>query len=197
MVRPSTLLSLGALSYSQVNALPAIPVSQPKNFPTGAINALLAQEYLPPNNTATIQDDKFTKSLKVTIQYPAIDVFLEQKTFEERARDLLTQTLSSTLQQFGYSADQIQAKVDQRIPLLINAVKELVSDEDLTRRDLARRDLLDDLAEWGKEYGCGLVASAGVGLYLIAALDFIAGNSGGKRIFPGPWIGRRSLVSQK
>lgn len=179
MVRSLALLLLGALSYRQVNSHPALPVSQPKVNPT-AINALLAQEYLPANNQFTIQDDKFTRGINLTIKYPPIDVFLEQKSFDERAREVLTQTLPSTLQQFGFPADQIQAKVNEGIPLLIGAIKDLINDEHLAARSLERRDIFDDLAEWGKEYGCGLVASSGVGLFLIAALDFALGNSGSK-----------------
>lgn len=181
MIRSLALLLLGALSCHQVNSLPALPVSQPK-IPPSTINALLAHEYFPTGNEVAIQDDKYTRGINLTIKYPAIDVFLEQKSFEDRARDVLTQTLPSTLKQFGFPADQIQAKVDQGIPLLIGAIKELINDEHLTRRSLERRDFLDDLAEWGKEYGCGLVASSGVGLFLIAAMDFELGNSGGKSL---------------
>ena len=181
MVRSLALLLLGALSYHQVNSHPALPISQPKET-RSTINAQLAQEYFPTGNEFTIQDDKFTRGVNVTIKYPAIDVFLEKKSFEDRARDVLTQTLPSTLKQFGFPADQIQAKVDEGIPLLISAIKDLINEEHLTPQGLERRDLLDDLAEWGKEYGCGLVASAGVGLYLIAALDFEVGNSGGKSL---------------
>ena len=124
-----------------------------------------------------------TQGIKLTIKYPPIDVFLEKKSFDERAREVLKQTLPSTLQQFGFPADQIQAKVDEGIPLFISAIKELISGEHLAPRSLERRDWLDDLEELGKQYTCGVVAGAGVGLYLIAALDFAAGNSGGKLLF--------------
>ena len=182
MVRSLAPLFLGALSFSQVNSHPAIPISQPKVTPS-TINALLAQEYFPAGNEFIVQDDKFTRGISLSIKYPPIDVFLEKKSFDDRARDVLTQTLPSTLKQFGYPADQIQAKVDKGIPLLIGAIKDLINAEHLTSRSLERRDLLDDLAEWGKEYGCGLVASAGVGLFFIAAMDFKVGNSGGKSLF--------------
>lgn len=182
MVRSWASLLLGALSFSQVNSHPALPISQPKVTPN-TINALLAQEYFPAGNEFIIQDDKFTRGISLTIKYPPIDVFLEKKSFDERAHEVLTQTLPSTLKQFGFPADQIQAKVDQGIPLLIGAIKELINDEHLGPRSLDRRDLLDDLAEWGKEYGCGLVASGGVGLFLIAAMDFEVGNSGGRSLF--------------
>lgn len=182
MVRSLALLLLGTLFYRQVNSHPALPVSRPKPNPS-TTNALLAQEYFPANNEFTIQDDKLTQGIKLTIKYPPIDVFLEKKSFDERAREVLKQTLPSTLQQFGFPADQIQAKVDEGIPLFIGAIKELISGEHLAPRSLDRRDWLDDLEELGKQYGCGVVASAGVGLYLIAALDFAAGNSGGKLLF--------------
>ena len=179
MVRSLVFFLLGALFYSQVNSHPAIPVAQPKGT-SSTINALLAQEYLPANREFILQDDKLTNGINVTIKYPPIDVFLEKKSFEDRARDVLTQTLPSTLQQFGIPADEIQAKVDEGIPLLIGAIKELINDEHLGPRSLERREIGEDLIEWVNQYGCGLVASSGVGLYIIAALDFIAGNSGGK-----------------
>lgn len=182
MVRSLAPFLLGALSFSHVNSHPAVPISQPKVTPS-TINALLAHEYFPAGNEFIVQDDKLTRGISLSIKYPPIDVFLEKKSFDDRARDVLTQTLPNTLKQFGYPADQIQAKVDKGIPLLIGAIKDLINEEHLTSRSLERRDLLDDLAEWGKEYGCGLVASAGVGLFFIAAMDFEVGNSGGKSFF--------------
>ena len=192
MVRSLAPLLVGALSFSQVNSHPALPISQPKVTPS-TINAILAHEYFPSGNEFTIQDDKLTKGISLSIKYPPIDVFLEKKSFDDRAHDVLAQTLPSTLKQLGYPDDQIQAKVDEGIPLLIGAIKDLINDEHLTTRSLERRDLLDDLKEWGKEYGCGLVASAGVGLFMIAAMDFELGNSGGKFLLERPQTGNPEI----
>lgn len=192
MLRSLAPLLVGALSFSQVNSHPALPISQPKVTPN-TINTILAQEYFPSGNEFIIQDDKITKGISLSIKYPQIDVFLEKKSFDDRARDVLTQTLPNTLKQFGLPADQIQAKVDEGIPLIISAIKDLINEEELTSRSLERRDSLDDLAEWGKEYGCGLVATAGVGLFLIAAMDFELGNSGGEFLLEQPQTGNPEI----
>ena len=174
----SSALLLAALTYRQVASHPALPVSQPK-INDNTINALLAQQYLPPNNELVFQDDELTNGINLTVKFPGIDVFLAKKSFNDRSRDVLTQTLPSTLQQFGIPADQIRAKVDQGIPLLIDSIKELMFEEEgLVARRLARRD--GGLLDWAGQAACGLVAAAGVGPFLIAALDFAAGNSGGK-----------------
>lgn len=93
---------------------------------------------------------------------------------------MLTHTLPSTLQQFGVPADQIQAKVDEGIPLLINAIKELLNDEHLAARSLKQRDSLDKSGKLFIEYGCDVLISASLPLFIAAATDFGLGNSGGK-----------------
>lgn len=130
-----------------------------------------------------IKDPVLTHGINLTIRYP-LDIFALPKSFEDRSNDVLRSSLPNTLQQFNIPSEQIQGVVDTGVPLLINAIQELLSEENPTANGLQRRSFLGDLFGWAKDAGCALVAAGGLPLFLLAAADFGVENSDGKHTNP-------------
>lgn len=138
------------------------------------------KDILPPDNLFKITDPVKTKGISLEIKFP-IDLFVTpQLSFKDRSQKVLEQSLPQILQQFNVPADQIQGRVDQGIPLLINGIQELLSDDPSAPSPLARRNILDTIEGWAKDAGCALVAAGGLPLFLLAAADFTASNTDGK-----------------
>lgn len=138
------------------------------------------KDILPPDNLFKITDPVKTKGISLAIKFP-IDLFVTPRlSFKDRSQSVLQQSLPQILQQFNVPADQIQARVDQGIPLLINGIQELLSDDPSAHSPLVRRNILDTIGGWAKDAGCALVAAGGLPLFLLAAADFTASNTDGK-----------------
>lgn len=138
------------------------------------------KDVLPPDNLFKITDPIQTKGISLAIKFP-IDLFvIPQLSFKDRSKKVLEQSLPQILQQFNVPVDQIQGRVDQGIPLLINGIQELLSDDPSAHSPLARRNILDTIGGWAKDAGCALVAAGGLPLFLLAAADFTASNTDGK-----------------
>ena len=137
------------------------------------------KDVLPPDNLFQITDPVKTKGISLTIKFP-IDLFITpQLSFKDRSQKVLQQSLPQILQQFNVPADQIQGRVDQGIPLLINGIQDPLSDDPSAHSPLARRNILDTIGGWAKDAGCALVAAGGLPLFLLAAADFTASNTDG------------------
>lgn len=139
------------------------------------------KDLLPPDNLFKITDPVKSKGISLAIKIP-VDLFVTPRlSFKDRSQTVLQQSLPQILQQFNVPADQIQARVDQGIPLLINGIQELLSDDPSTHSSpLVRRNILDTIGGWAKDAGCALVAAGGLPLFLLAAADFTASNTDGK-----------------
>lgn len=160
------------LLNSDLKLNPNIKLSNPDLFPI--------KDILPPDNLFKIIDPVKTKGISLTINFP-VDLFVTpQLSFQDRSQKVLQQSLPQILQQFNVPADQIQGRVDQGIPLLINGIQELLSDDSSAQSPLARRNILDTIEGWAKDAGCALVAAGGLPLFLLAAADFTASNTDGK-----------------
>lgn len=147
------------------------------------------KEILPPDNLFKITDAVKTKGISLAIKIP-VDLFVTPRlSFKNRSQAVLQQSLPQILQQFNVPADQIQARVDQGIPLLINGIQELLSDDpSVHSSSLVRRDILDTIGGWAKDAGCALVAAGGLPLFLLAAADFTASNTDGRYEPPPPFF---------
>lgn len=137
-------------------------------------------DILPPGDLFNIKDPVLTNGINLTIRFPHA-IFTLDKSFEDRSRDTLGASLPQILQQFGIPSDQIQERVNTGIPLLLNGIQELLSEEKPVASRLRRRDILGSLFGWAKDAGCALVAAGGLPLFLLAAADFTAENTNGER----------------
>lgn len=138
------------------------------------------KDLLPPENLFKITDPVKTKGIPLAIKFP-VDLFVTPRlSFKDRSQTVLQQSLPQILQQFNVPADQIQGRVDQGIPLLIDGIQELLSDDPSAHSPLVRRNILDTIGGWAKDAGCALVAAGGLPLFLLAAADFTASNTDGK-----------------
>ena len=163
-----------------------------KTKPVGLISAevnptsLTSSDRIKTLGPAILADDSFvikdavlTHGIDLTIQIPR-NLFTLPKSFEDRSNDVLRASLPNTLQQFSFSSDEIPEAVDAGVPLLMNAIQELLSEEQPTANGLHRRSFLGDVLGWAKDAGCALVAAAGLPIFLLAAADFGIENTDGK-----------------
>lgn len=167
------------LKSSDFKLNPAITLLNPPP-PSDPLLLLPIKDLLPPDNLFKITDAVKTKGISLAIKIP-VDLFVTPRlSFKDRSQTVLQQSLPQILQQFNVPADQIQARVDQGIPLLINGIQELLSDDPSAHSPLVRRNILDTIGGWAKDAGCALVAAGGLPLFLLAAADFTASNTDGK-----------------
>ncbi|MCJ1275436.1 hypothetical protein MMC21_003239, partial [Puttea exsequens] len=126
-----------------------------------------------------IRDPILTNNLNLTLHLPTDAVLAATATFEDRSTNYLKQSMPDTLKQFNVPADQIQAKVDKGTPLIVEAIKELLTqDHDAASHGLQTRSFFGDLLDWAEGAGCALVAATGFGVYMLAAANYKAANAG-------------------
>ena len=186
MARQFGIAFLTILSFStQVLSLPSITQLNP--FP---ITPHLLDNIIPLEDQFKITDSILTKGIPLTIRIPR-ELFTLTESFESRSRKVLEQSLPSALQQFGVPPDQIQGRVSEGIPLFINGIQELLSDDQSAKNGLQTRDILGSIFGWAKDAGCALVAAGGLPLFLLAAADFTVENTDGN--ITSRWSFRFSL----
>ncbi|MCJ1275931.1 hypothetical protein MMC21_003736 [Puttea exsequens] len=112
-------------------------------------------EILPEDTYFNVQDPLFTSSCNLTLQLPNEAIISALSTFEDRST------------------------IDKGAPLLVEAIKELLGQEHADEHGLQTGSFLGNLLDWAEGAGYALVASTGFGVYLIAAADYRAANSGG------------------
>ncbi|KAI9888732.1 MAG: hypothetical protein M1814_006464 [Vezdaea aestivalis] len=134
-----------------------------------------------PEAVQNISDPATTLGLNIAVPLPTLEYLKSKPTFFDGAGEFLKTSLPSILAQFNVPADQIAAKTDESIPVLLDLLKEIHADltPSLTPRGVAyRRNLFTRIGKILGDIACGVAGAAvGPASFLFFSSEFSLLNS--------------------